>query len=142
MSIMIIRYLFNDTIECSPGESKKPVCIRPVVIIQVLDKFCDLLNCLVKGKAIFEVTSEDIEGPTTWGQLPNGRVEMRLNKLECHFESWKRQGGVMKKRLIARKKRVLIQQAKMTEIPTQRVVRMEKTNGLDREAKTIDRICA
>ncbi len=118
MSIMIIRYLFNDTIECSPCESKKPVCIRPVVIIQVLDRFCDLLNCLVKGKAIFKVISKDIERSTIWGQLPNGRVETRLNKLECHSEKWKRQGGVMKMRFIARKIRMLIQQARMTEIPT------------------------
>ena len=104
MSIMIIRYLSDNTIACSPGESKTNVNIRQIVIIQVLDRFCDMLNCLVKGKAIFEVILEDIEWSTIWGQLLNGRVEMRLNKLEWHLERCKRQGGVMKKGLIARKK--------------------------------------
>ena len=103
MSIMIIRYLFNDAIECSPGESKKNVNIRLIVIIQILDRFCDMLNCLVKGKAIFEIILEDIEGSTIWGQLLDGRVETRLNKLECHLARCKRQDGVTKKRLIARK---------------------------------------
>ena len=137
-----MRYLFNDTIECFPGECKKPVCTRAVVIIQVLYRFCDLLNCLVKGKAIFEVILEDIEGPTIRGQLPNGRVEMRLNKLECHFERFRRQGGVVRKRLIARKQKMLKQQARMTAIPPQRVISIEKTNELVEEAKTVDKICA
>ena len=118
MSIMITRFLFNDTIECSPGESKKPVCIRPVVIIQVLDRFCDLLNCLVEGKAIFEVISGILKGRWSGGNFPMGGLRLRLNKLECHLERWKRQSGVMNKRLIARKQRMLIQQVRRTAIRT------------------------
>ena len=48
----------------------------------------------------------------------------------------------MKKRLIARKQKKLIQPARMTEIPTQRVLRREKTNGLVKERKAINEICA
>ena len=129
MGIMIIRYLCNDTIPCTPGECEKlvciNVCIRVVLIIQVLDRFCDSLHCLVEGKAIFDVIPEDIEGPTIWGQLlnarqlPNGRVEMRWNKVECHSGRWKRQGGAMKKRLIARKQRMPIQQGGMMDCHTE-----------------------
>ena len=61
MSIMIIRYLFNDIIERFPGELEKRFCIRRVVIIQVLDRFCDSLNCLIKGKAIFDGATSQCE---------------------------------------------------------------------------------
>ena len=64
MGILVIRHLLNETIKCSQGESEKNVCIRLVLIIQVLDRFCDSLDRLVKGKAIFDAISEDIEGPT------------------------------------------------------------------------------
>ena len=142
MSIMIIRYLSNDATESSPGEPKENICIRVVVIIQVLDRFCDSLDSLVKGKAIFNVFSEDVEGSAIWGQFPNGRFETGLNKLECHSERRRRQGVVIKKRLIAREQRMPIQQGRTTNIPTQRYIRIEKPNELVEEAKTTDRICA
>ena len=64
---------------------------------------------------------------------------MRLNKLECHSERRRRQCVVIKKRLLARKQRMPVQRGRMTSIPTQRVMKIERPNELVAVANTTDK---